>query len=107
MGDSVGHWEGDTLVVDTIGFTDITWLETPGYFHSYDLRVTERLRREGNVLHYQATAEDPIVLTQPWVMNPRTLNLNTLPWDDPSAGLWEDVPCFETDLEHLVTKEHH
>jgi hypothetical protein len=107
MGDPVGHWEGETLVVDTVGFNDITWLETPGYFHSFDLRVTERLRREGNVLHYQATAEDPGVLTQPWVMNPRTLNLNTLPWGAPDAGLWEDVPCFETDLEHLVTKEHH
>ena len=107
MGDSVGHWEGETLVIDTIGFNEITWLETPGYFHSFDLRVTERLRREGNILHYQATAEDPGVLTQPWVMNPRTLNLNTLPWDAPDAGLWEDVPCVEKDLEHLVTKEHH
>ena len=107
MGDPVGHWEGETLVIDTIGFNDITWLETPGYFHSFDLRVTERLRREGNVLHYQATVEDPVVLTQPWVMNPRTLNLNTLPWDDPGAGLWEDVPCVEKDLDHLVTKEHH
>ena len=107
MGDSVGHWEGETLVIDTIGLNEVTWLGTPGYFHSYDLHVTERLRREGNVLHYQATAEDPGVLTQPWVMNPRTLNLNTLPWEDPGAGLWEDVPCVEKDLEHLVTKEHH
>ena len=107
MGDSVGHWEGETLVVDVIGFNDTSWLQTPGYFHSYDLRVTERLHREGNVLHYQATVEDPVVLTQPWVMNPRTLNLNTLPWDDPASGFWENLPCNETDLEHLVTKEHH
>ena len=107
LGDSVGRWEGDELVIDTIGFNDVTWLETPGYFHSFDLSVTERLSREGNTLHYQATAEDPVVLTQPWVMNPRTLNLNTLPWDDPDSGLWEDVACIEKDLEHLVTKEHH
>ena len=107
MGDSVAHWEGETLVVDVIGFNDVSWLDTPGYFHSFDMRVTERLRREGNVLHYQATVEDPVVLTEPWVMNPRRLGLNTLPWEDPASGFWEDVPCNETDLEHLVTKEHH
>ncbi len=107
MGDSVAHWEGDTLVVDVIGFNDVSWLDTPGYFHSFDMRVTERLRREGNVLHYQAAVEDPVVLTEPWVRNPRALNLNTLPWEDPASGFWEDVPCNETDLEHLVTKEHH
>jgi hypothetical protein len=101
MGDSVGHWEGDTLVVDTIGFNDVSWLDWPGYFHSEQMRVTERLRREGNTLHYQATVEDPVVLMKPWVRNPVTRKLNT----DPNATLLEDLPCDERDLKHLVTKE--
>jgi hypothetical protein len=101
LGDSVGHWEGDTLVVDVIGFNDVSWLGIAGYFHTTALHVTERLSREGNVLHYQATAEDPNVLEKPWVMTPRTLKLG------PDATLWEDPPCEERDSSHLVTKEHH
>jgi hypothetical protein len=103
MGDSVGHWEGDTLVVDVIGFVDTSWLDIHGYFHSEDMHVTERLRREGNTLHYQATVEDPTVLQKPWVRNPVRLQLNT----DPKIVLWEDPPCFDIDLPHIVDKEHH
>ena len=101
MGDSVGHWEGDTLVVDVIGFNDVSWLGIAGYFHSTALHVVERLTREGNVLHYQATVEDPNVLEKPWVMTPRTLKLGA------DVTLWEDPPCEERDSSHLVTKEHH
>jgi hypothetical protein len=103
MGDSVAHWEGDTLVIDVIGFVDTSWLDKPGYFHSHDMRVTERLRREGDTIYYQATVEDPAVLEKPWVMNEIVLQLNS----DPNETLWEDPPCIERDLEHLVTKEHH
>jgi hypothetical protein len=101
MGDSVGNWEGDTLVIDTIGFNDVSWLDWPGYFHSEQLRVIERLRRENNTLHYQVTVEDPVVLMKPWVRNPVIRRLNT----DPNATLLEDPPCDERDLKHLVTKE--
>src|SRR5579862_8755971 len=45
LGYSVGHWEGDTLVVETVGFNDLTWLDRAGHPHSEDLRVTERFRR--------------------------------------------------------------
>ena len=100
MGDSVGKWEGDTLVVDVTGFTDETWLAWPGYFHTNKMRVTERLRREGNVLHYQATIEDPDVLMQPWVMDERVLRLNTQPMVQ-----IEDAPCVESDGANLYTKE--
>ena len=103
MGDSVGHWDKDTLVVDVIGFNDISWLEIPGYFHSTDLHVIERLRREGNLLHYQATVEDPNVLAKPCVLTPLTLKVSTSPQDT----LYEDPPCMETDTGHLVTHEHH
>lgn len=102
MGDSVGHWEGDTLVIETIGFNDVSWLDWAGYMHSAKLKVIERLTRQGNVLRYQATAEDPVMLLEPWVMEPRTLRLNT----DPINGRFmEDLPCHEYESEHIVTKE--
>ena len=102
-GESIGHWEGDTLVVDTIGFNASSWLDIGGYFHSENLHVIERLRRDGNNLIWQATVEDPDVLLKPWVMNQRVQKLNP----DPLATLAESLPCVERDLSHLVTKEHH
>ena len=102
-GESIGHWEGDTMVVDTIGFNDTSWLDIGGYFHSENMRVIERLHRTGNTLTWQATVEDPDVLVKPWVMNERELRLNP----DAKAALEETLPCSERDLSHLVTKEHH
>jgi len=102
-GESVGHWEGDTLVVDTIGFNDTSWLDIGGYFHSENMHVIERIRRDGDTLTWQATVEDPDVLLKPWVTNPRVQRLNP----DPKARLPESFPCSERDLSHLVTKEHH
>jgi hypothetical protein len=67
MGDSVGHWEGDTLIVDSIGFNDETWIGGTGTIHSDKLHVTERYTRvDYNTIHYEAVVEDPIVLTKPW-----------------------------------------
>ena len=100
MGDSIGKWEGDTLVVDVTGFNDETWLAWPGYFHTNKMRVIERLRREGNLLHYQVTVEDPDVLIQPWVMDERIMRLNTQPMVQ-----IEDPPCVESDGANLYTKE--
>jgi len=74
-GDSVGRWEGDTLVLDVRNLSDDTWLGDGGMFHSANARVIERLTREGNTLTWQATVEDPDVLAEPWKMNPRTLTL--------------------------------
>jgi hypothetical protein len=76
MGDSVAHWEGDTLVVDTVGFNDKT--EISGYMHTEDLHVVERFRRIENgslqrSLEYNVTVEDPNVFTRPWVLASRTL----------------------------------
>lgn len=100
-GDSVGTWDGDTMVIDVVGFTDESWLAWPGYFHSNNMRVVERLRREGNTLIWQATVHDPEILLQPWAMTPvrRTLN------PDPKAVLIEDLPCEDRDQEHIVTRE--
>ena len=72
MGDSVARWEGDTLVVDTVGFNDKT--EVSGYMHTEDLHVVERFRRiENGSLQYDVTVEDPNVFARPWVLPTRTL----------------------------------
>jgi len=69
MGDSVGHWEGDTLVVDVIGFNDRTWIGPTGSFHSDAMHVIERFTRvDFNRINYEVTVEDPKVLAKPWVM---------------------------------------
>lgn len=76
LGDSIGHWEGDTLVVDTIGLNDETWLgggfAGPKYarIHSDQEHVIERWTRDGDTLTYEATVEDPVMLTKPWVITP-------------------------------------
>jgi len=67
MGDSRGHWDGDTLVVDNTDFNDQTWLDHAGDFHSEDLRVTERYTlADRDHINYRATIEDPKVFTRPW-----------------------------------------
>jgi hypothetical protein len=74
-GISVGHWEGDTLVIDVRNLSTDTWLGDSGLFHSEKTRVIERLTRQGNTLTWQVTVEDPEVLAEPWNLNPRTLTL--------------------------------
>jgi hypothetical protein len=98
-GDSVGHWEGDTLVVETRNFTDTNWMHAEGFvsFHSDALRIVERYRRvDRDTLEVEATIEDPKVLTGPWVVPKQTLRL--APFDQimeigcsgtESAGLME------------------
>jgi hypothetical protein len=67
MGQSTGRWDGDTLVVDTIGFNDQTWFDRAGNFHSEALHVTERFTRKSpDLLDYEVTIEDPKVFTRPW-----------------------------------------
>jgi hypothetical protein len=68
LGDSVGRWEGNTLVVDVTNFNDKTWLVGGGTFHSDKLHITERYTRVSkDQINYEATMEDPAVLTKPWV----------------------------------------
>jgi hypothetical protein len=73
-GHSVGHWEGDSLVIVSVGFTPATWLARGGFFHSEDMKVTERFTRQGSQMLYEVTVEDPQVFLQPWVLNPMVLN---------------------------------
>jgi len=67
LGDSIAHWEGDTLVVDVTGFNDKTWLVGVGTVHTEKLRVTERYTRDSpDTIRYQVTMDDPEVFTRPW-----------------------------------------
>ena len=67
MGDSRGHWDGDTLVVDVGDHNDRTWFDMAGNFHSDALKVTERYTlRDADTIDYQATIDDPKTFTRPW-----------------------------------------
>ena len=99
-GDSVAHWEGDTLVIDVRNLSADTWLGDNGLFHTENLRVTERLRREGNTLTWQAIVEDPAVLAEPWKVNPRTLTLRTDDEIEEAAFCEDRIQPFMQDLSH-------
>jgi hypothetical protein len=73
LGYTVGRWEGDTLVLDAISFVDSTWLGRGGLFHDENMHVVEKFRREGDVIYYDVTVEDPGVLVEPWVLPTRIL----------------------------------
>ena len=75
-GHSIGHWEGDTLVVETVGLNEKFWLDTRGTPHTEKLKFTERFTRpDMNTLQYQATIDDPGAYTQPW-----TTQVFTMRW---------------------------
>jgi hypothetical protein len=77
-GEAVGHWDGDTLVVDKTNFTDTSWMSAEGRvsFHSDAMHTVERYRRvDANTLEIEATVEDPMVLTGPWIVPKQTLQL--------------------------------
>lgn len=99
-GDSVGHWEGDTLVIDVANFVEDTWFGEGGYFHTDAMHVTERLWRDGANLVWQVTVVDPAVLLEPWTMAPRVV-----PPSDQT--LLESPPCIERDASRLQNNDHH
>jgi len=69
MGHSVGTWEGDKLVVDTVGINERTWLDSAGMEHSAKLHLTETFRKTGpDRIEYVVTYDDPVFFTKPWSM---------------------------------------
>ncbi len=100
-GDAVGKWEGDTMVIDIVGFNDESWLGWPGWLHSNNMHVIERYTRNGNTMRWEAIVEDADTLLEPFRMDARTLRLNP----DPKASFIEDLPCEERDAQHIVTHE--
>jgi hypothetical protein len=98
MGYSVGKWEGDTLIVDSSGFNDQTWLDDGGHPHSDALHVIERFRRtDFGHLELGITIDDPKMYTKPWTV--------TVPYNlVPDTELIEYVCENEKDLVHMVGK---
>jgi hypothetical protein len=96
MGQSVGRWDGDTLVVDVTGFNDQTWFDRAGNFHSDALHVVERYTRTSrDVIAYEATIEDAKVFTRPWKMSMALYRRQ-----EPNAQLM-DFKCVEF-VEELI-----
>ena len=102
MGAPTGRWDGDTLVIETTGFTDNTWLDKGGYVHGFKMKVTERLTRKGNALIWEATVEDPEYLAEPWKMTPTAQWLNP----NPNAFLAEALPCDSRIAEPWGTEDN-
>jgi hypothetical protein len=100
LGDAVGRFEGDTLVVETVNFNEETWLTDNGAFHTKDLRVVERLRRVGDTIEFQAIAHDQAVLVEPWLERAQTIWLT-------DQELEEPVRCVERDLDLIDDGSHH
>jgi Carboxypeptidase regulatory-like domain len=99
MGHSIGHWEGDALVVDTVGFNDRSWINAQGHPHTEIMRVTERFRRPDlGHLEIEFTIDDPKAYAKPWIIK-RVSEL------DPDDEIGEYV-CTENnkDPEHMVGK---
>jgi hypothetical protein len=67
MGHSTGRWEGDTLVIDTVGINERSWLDTAGHEHSEVLHLVERMQKiDDNHIKWTVTYDDPVFFTEPW-----------------------------------------
>ncbi len=97
QGHSIGHWEGDTLIVDTVGFNDHSWLSVTGSPHTEQMHTIERIRRPDlGHLEIELTVEDPGAFTKPWV---RTINAVLAPQE---IEIMEYVCENNRDPVHIV-----
>src|SRR5207237_24047 len=96
-GMGLAHWDGDTLVIESVGFNDISWLGWEGYFHSDKMEVTERFLRQGDILYYNFTVNDPEVLLEPWTSYTYVRRVNNNPNRQDEA-----TECDERDLKLLA-----
>jgi len=91
MGHSVGRWDGDSLVIDTVGFNEGSWIDMGGKPHTDQLHLVERLTRTDlYTLHYEATIDDPGAYTAPWKVR------FDVTWD-PNGEIQEYI-CQENNL---------
>jgi hypothetical protein len=100
LGDAIGRIEGDTLVVETVGFNEDTWLTDNGAFHTKDLKVTERFRRVGDTIEWRAIVNDPAILSEPWQLKPQMMWVTDIEIEEPAR-------CEDRDVEHIIDGSHH
>jgi len=103
MGDSNGHWEGDTLVADTTGLKGPpwTWLDTSGHQHSDQLHVIEKFRHTPDTIEYEYSVDDPLMYSKPWTLQRVYTPLKL----DPGLPELIEYNCDENnkDLQHLIS----
>ena len=102
MGDSRGHWEGDTLVVEVVGSNDRTWFDAVGNYHSGKMRIAERYTMtDSDTIRYEATITDPETFTRPWKLSlplhriknkVRALEYQCQATKEEKSGDWERDP---------------
>jgi len=98
MGHSIGRWEGDTLVIDTVAINERTWLDTAGHEHSPKLHLTERIKKiSDDKLEWTATFDDPVFFAKPW-----TITRTFTRFDDKTDRIMP-YTCNENnrDVDHL------
>jgi hypothetical protein len=96
LGYSVGKWDGDTFVVDTVGFNDLSWLDAFGHPHSEDMKITERFQRiDFGHMELQITVDDPKSYTKPIAVK---FGLRLLPDTDLIESFCAEN---EKDVQHL------
>jgi hypothetical protein len=102
MGDSTGHWEGDTFVVETVALNDKTWLDTAGHQHSDQMKVVERFTRTADAIVMSYDIIDPVMYTKPWTLQRSLTPLKPISGTRPELL---EYSCNENnrDLEHLIS----
>ena len=101
-GHSVGRIEGDTLIVESVGFDDRSWLDKLGYPHSEEMQVEERYRRvDADTLELTMTVTDPLIYTEPWQSDRKLFALNrdkANEWDEQIYCIPEEEMSFQKSM---------
>jgi hypothetical protein len=99
LGEGIGHWEGDTLVVDVTGFNTGTWIDAAGHQHTEQLHVIEKFTRVNElILHYEATIDDPGAYSKPWTTS---WNILFHPGMEPLEYICQEN---NKDMRHMIGK---
>ncbi len=106
LGDSIGHWEGDTLVMDTVGFNEKFWFHRGGLPHTSEMHLIERLTRiDHDTLKYEATIDDPGAYIKPW-SGSSLIRWQTTSYDGSPGGEIDEYYCMdnEKDSQHFTSQ---